>query len=272
MWRESGFVGVGAPMSAWPPLAESRPCGEGQPTERDNHSAHVSALASKASQVNWCWVQYNWCEGRIPMIWHRQSLELKHVKSPRKRVKIEGLDGITQSIFPIMNTEIWCRGHCIESRLWISWISTTCGRLCFLWQLQHHFPWDFTISAGTATLSTGSPMRSDSLSVTRNVSTLEYFQQKKFIVQPAHQSPDSVFFPIHIVFSMAIDWLSGGIENKNSEIFQHPKWAQFIRICCIGNTAIEKKKMVNEFFRTFQFQSKYHKCVQGVHCPTICKA
>ena len=104
------------------------------------------------------------------------NLNMSNLQEKESRLR-QGLDGITQSIFPKMNTEIWCRGHCIESRLWISWISTTCRRLCFFWQLQHHFPWDFTILAGTATLSTGSPMRSDSLSVTRNVSTLEYFQQ-----------------------------------------------------------------------------------------------
>ena len=264
-------------MSAWPPLAESRPCGEGQPTERDNHSAHVSALASKASQVNWCWVQYNWCEGRIPMIWHRQSLELKHVKSPRKRVKIEGLDGITQSIFPIMNTEIWCRGHCIESRLWISWISTTCGRLCFLWQLQHHFPWDFTISAGTATLSTGSPMRSDSLSVTRNVSTLEYFQQPAKIKRNSLCSqltnPLILFsFP----FISCFQWPSTGwvveLKTKTVRSFNIPNELNSSGSAALETSPLKRKKMVNEFFRTFQFQSKYHKCVQGVHCPPICKA
>ena len=248
MWRESGFVGVGAPMSAWPPLAESRPCGEGQPTERDNHSAHVSALASKASQVNWCWVQYNWCEGRIPMIWHRQSLELKHVKSPRKRVKIETGTWWHHTVhIPHNEKRNLVQGPLHRKQIVNFMDINHVSEIVFLLAVAASFSVGFH-NIGRHCHSIDRESHEVGLSKCHQkclhpgIFSTASQDQKKFIVQPAHQSPDSVFFPIHIVFSMAIDWLSGGIENKNSEIFQHPKWAQFIRICCIGNITIEKKK------------------------------
>ena len=63
----------------------------------------------------------------------------------------------------------------VESRLWISWISTTCPRLWFFSQLQRDFPWDFTILAGRRPLplyrqqQEDGPMRCHSPSVTKNV-------------------------------------------------------------------------------------------------------
>ena len=275
MWRESGFVGVGAPMSAWPPLAESRPCGEGQPTERDNHSAHVSALASKASQVNWCWVQYNWCEGRIPMIWHRQSLELKHVKSPRKRVKIETGTWWHHTVhIPHNEKRNLVQGPLHRKQIVNFMDINHVSEIVFLLAVAASFSVGFH-NIGRHCHSIDRESHEVGLSKCHQkclhpgIFSTASQDQKKFIVQPA-------LILFSFPFILCFQWPSTGwvveLKTKTVRSFNIPNELNSSGSAALETSPLKRKKMVNEFFRTFQFQSKYHKCVQGVHCPPICKA
>ena len=159
-----GFVGVGAPMSAWwPPLAELRPVARAR---GDNHSTRVSAPASKAVQVNWCCDQQrDSYDTPVPVFWG-VNMSPSQKDRDRKLMIFPGLffQPILPSLWGVFDRKATaskadCEFHGYQPR-----VGDCCSLI--LRGISQYWP------GPPATLSTAAsrgPMRSDSPSVTKNV-------------------------------------------------------------------------------------------------------
>ena len=169
---------------------------------------------------------------------HIFSLFIRLIK---KQMFLFRKTSLIQPLFPKSSYLEVLNREATASKAEISWVSTTCRRLCFFSQLQHDFPWDFTILAAgrgqCATLSTaparrrGGPMRSHSPSVTKNVNmsrgNILVIQFR--VESPAHSN--NAF-----QWRAASSWLSGVSENKNTAMRFFNISNEFNSLKCVFET------------------------------------